>query len=521
MAMLKDTQKALVIGGGIAGLCAAVYAQRCGYQAEVLEMNDVAGGLATSWRRGGYTFETCLHWLLGSNPNNAMHSQWADVFDIGKLTFLYPEEFVRFETEHGETLSIPTNVDRLESELIRQAPQDAQEIRRFAADVRRLFNFKLPDPSLGFIGNLPTYVRDLPYLPLLRRLTRMTSSDYGRSFTHPLLRSFFGEGETGQMSAIALFFSLAWMSRREAGYPIGGSQAVIQLIAQKLTELGGNLRLGAKVDKILIKNDIAVGVELVDGEKIHADWVISAADGNFTRYHLLNGRYGSRTTEELYRKLETFPSYLQVSLGVARDLSQYPGFFTRILETPLEVDPATTLKQVSFRIFNFDPTFAPAGRTAVTCFLPTRNFEYWVHLNEHADADYQTEKKRVAEAVLSILEKKIPTLRGAIDVIDVATPATVIRFTGNWKGSMEGWLLTPETGFTQLPNTVPGLARFLMVGQWIMPGGGLPAGLMTARSAVRAMCRQDELPFYSHPKSLPPTPVAPTARPTSASSAAH
>lgn len=519
--MLKDTPKVVIIGGGIAGLCAAVYAQRCGYQAEVLEMNNVAGGLATSWRRGGYTFETCLHWLLGSGPSNAMHSQWADVFDIDKLTFRYPEEFIRFETERGETLSIPANIDNLEAELLRQAPQDANEIRRFASDVRRLFKFRLPDPSLSFFGNLPTYVRDLPYMPLLRRLTRITSSEYGSKFIHPLLRSFFGEGETGRMSATALFFSLAWMSRHEAGYPIGGSQAVIQLIVQKLAELGGNLRLGAKVERILIRDDVAVGVELTDGEKIHADWIISAADGYATHHHLLHGRYIDKATKKLYRDFETFPSYLQVSLGVARELSQYPGFVTRVLDTPFDLDPATQLKQVSFRIFNFDPSFAPAGRTAVTCFLPTRNFEYWVHLNEHANAVYQTEKRRVAEAVLSILERKIPGLRSAIDLIDVATPATVIRYTGNWKGSMEGWLLTPETGFTQLPNTIPGLRQFLMVGQWIMPGGGLPSGLMTARSAIRAMCRHNGVPFYHAPQRVPEKPIAPTARPTSASTAAH
>lgn len=519
--MRKDTQKAVIIGGGIAGLCAAVYAQRCGYQTEVLEMNKVAGGLATSWNRGGYTFETCLHWLLGSSPANPMHAQWTDVFDIDKLTFLYPEEFVRFETEHGESLTIPADIDRLETELLRQAPQDADAIRSFTADVRCLFKFRLPDPSESFIGNLPTYLRDLPYMPLLRRLTRITSSEYGRKFTHPLLRSFFGEGETGRMSATALFFSLAWMSRHEAGYPIGGSQAVIRLIVDKLTELGGTLRLGAKVDKVLIKDDVAAGVELTDGEKIHADWVISAADGNFTRYQLLRSRYRDRTTEAIYRDLETFPSYLQVSLGVSQDLSGYPGFLTRVLDKPLELDPATTLNQVAFRIFNFDPTFAPVGKTAVTCFLPTRNFEYWVHLNEHAYADYQAEKNRVAQEVINILDTKIPGIRGAIAVVDISTPATIIHHTGNWKGSMEGWLLTPETGFRQLPNTVPGLSQFLMVGQWIMPGGGLPSGLMTARSAVRAMCRQDDRPFYRQPKLVEHVPIAPTARPTSASTAAH
>jgi phytoene dehydrogenase-like protein len=285
------------------------------------------------------------------------------------------------------------------------------------------------------------------------------------------------------------------MNGHDAGYPIGGSQAVIQGIARKLDSLGGRLRLGAKVERILVEDDTAVGVQLVGGESIAADWVISAADGHATIYDLLGGKYRDKAIEKIYNELETFPSYLQVSFGVARDLSQQPGFATRLLDTPLQVDPGTQLRQVSFRFFHYDPTFAPAGKTAVTCFLPTRNFEFWVQLQQNDPEKYQAEKQRIAEAVIAILERMVPEVRPSIEVIDVSTPATVIRYTGNWKGSMEGWLLTPASGFRQLPNTLPGLRHFMMAGQWVMPGGGLPSGLMTARSAIQAICKQDRVPF--------------------------
>jgi phytoene dehydrogenase-like protein len=334
---------------------------------------------------------------------------------------------------------------------------------------------------------------------LLHQLSNISIEEYGKRFTHPLLRSFFGDGQLANLSAIALLFSLAWMSENNAGYAVGGSQAIIQLIAENFRRLGGELRLGAKVQKILVEHDAAVGVQLADGESIAADWVISAADGHATIYDLLAGKYTDQAIDDIYRSHETFPSYLQVSVGVARDLSQRPGYVTRLLSAPLEIDPGTELSQISYRFLHFDPTFAPPGKTPVTCFLPTRNFKYWTSLQRNYPEQYQAEKHRIGEAVVGILEWSVPDIRTAIEVIDVSTPASVIRCTGNWKGSMEGWLLKPGSGFRPLRQTLPELRRFMMAGQWVMPGGGLPSGLWTARSAIRAICKQDRIPFAGRP----------------------
>jgi phytoene dehydrogenase-like protein len=278
--MKHNGKKIVIVGGGIAGLCAAVYALKCGYEVEILEMHDMAGGLAMSWRRGPYTFETCLHWLIGSKPGGEFHRVWEELCDIDKLTFINPNEFVRIEKEDGDTLRVYTNADLLEAELLHRAPQDVDAIRDFVHSVRVLGKFRMLDPSGGLAENWLNILRDLPVFPRLAKLGKLSSQEYGSRFSDPLLRSFFSTGDVGKLTAIAMVLSLAWMNDQNAGYCIGGSQALIRLIEQKIAELRGRIRYRAKVERILVENDTAVGVQLVGGETVAADWVISAADGH-------------------------------------------------------------------------------------------------------------------------------------------------------------------------------------------------------------------------------------------------
>lgn len=496
--MKNRSRKIVIIGGGIAGLSTALYALKCGYEVEVLEMHDIAGGLAMSWRREPYTFETCLHWLVGSKPGGDFHAYWQEVCDVDKLTFVNLDEFVCIQNERGEALHVWTNMDRLEEELLRRAPQDRAAILDLIRAIRTLGRFRLIDPSGSFGENWLNLLRDVPCFPLLHKLSKMSGRQYGARFADPLLRAFFSNGDVGRMSSIAMVLSLAWMNEGNAGYCIGGAQALIRLIEEKIRSLSGTIRFNARVEQILMDQDTAVGVRLAGGETIRADWVISAADGHSTVFDLLGGRYLDKATRRLYEQGETFASYVQVSMGVACDLSDQPPMTSRLMTKPIMVDPRTELDNVGFRFFHYDPTFAPPGKTAVTCLLSTRNFEYWSHLRQTNPPRYHAEKHRVADTIMEVLEKQVPAIHGKIEVVDVSTPATIARYTGNWKGSMEGWLVLPGEGFKPLPNTFPGLQRFVMVGQWVMPGGGLPSGPMTARSAVKLICRHDHVPFEPH-----------------------
>jgi phytoene dehydrogenase-like protein len=133
---------------------------------------------------------------------------------------------------------------------------------------------------------------------------------------------------------------------------------------------------------------------------------------------------------------------------------------------------------------------APAGKTAAIVMIESRNLPYWSELRKSDPQRYREEKRRVGELVVEALEEELGGIKRFVEVVDVATPATWHRYTGNWQGSYEGFLPTRKTMMKNLGFTLPGLANFYMHGQWVAVGGGLPPAGMNGRALAKIICRK-------------------------------
>jgi phytoene dehydrogenase-like protein len=186
---------------------------------------------------------------------------------------------------------------------------------------------------------------------------------------------------------------------------------------------------------------------------------------------------------------------LQVSLGVARDLAGEPPAIVLLLPQPVEI-AGRTYGRLSVELFGFDPSMAPPGKGVLKVMLKT-SYAYWRQLREDPER-YRAEKERVADLVLDQLEPRFPGLRGQVEVVDVATPVTTERYTGNGR-KFQGSLGLPLAGLLAgrgIVRTLPGLDRFYMAGQWAgFPG--LPWVAAMGRSLVQHLCRRDGRPFVT------------------------
>ena len=112
--MTSDEKTMIIIGGGFAGLAAGIYGRLNGYKTEIYEMHSQPGGLCTAWKRNGYTFDACIHWLVGSSPESNMNSMWIETGIAPGRKFVYAGEYYRAEGADGRTIIFHADPDRLE-----------------------------------------------------------------------------------------------------------------------------------------------------------------------------------------------------------------------------------------------------------------------------------------------------------------------------------------------------------------------------------------------------------------------
>jgi phytoene dehydrogenase-like protein len=168
-----NNKKVIIIGAGISGLCAGSYLQMNGYDTEIFELHDSPGGLCTAWKRKGYTFDFCIHWLMGSSPSVPLYGVWNELIDMEKLEFVDHEIFFQIEDRQGNALRIFTDVDRLEEEMKRAAPEDKDPIEEFTGGIRKFLPFHMPVQKAPEVMNPLDWLKmTAKILPYLRAFTK-------------------------------------------------------------------------------------------------------------------------------------------------------------------------------------------------------------------------------------------------------------------------------------------------------------------------------------------------------------
>jgi phytoene dehydrogenase-like protein len=463
-----------------------------GIPSEIIEMGAIPGGLCTSWDRGPYVFDGCLRWLCGTHPSSAFYRIWKELDAFGDRKVVTEEEVVTVEDADGRSFSVPADLGRLSAEFKRLAPEDSKLIDGLIRAAKKCAWIEPPlDNPLELMTHFEKMrlgLQFLPIVPTVMKWKSRTVTSYVAQYRNPFLREvLLALAGDEQMSALVLVMVLAFRCRRNTGFVTGGSKVFAESIADRYTRLGGTFRYNTRVQSIHVQKNRATGVICSDGKFIPASAVVSAADGHTTIFKMLSGKYVNKALLRLYEEGDVFAPLIQVSLGVNQTFPKAPQTLTFVLAEPLAVDDRTRHTRLEASVFDADSGLCPRGKTVVTVRASSR-YDYWAKLKQDNPRNYRAEKKALLRKIIGILDQRFPGLAEHVEHSDLATPSTFEEWTGNWRGSYEGWLPTPRILGRRIPYTLPGLKDFYMAGHWVVAGGGLPSAALSGRYVAQMVC---------------------------------
>jgi phytoene dehydrogenase-like protein len=402
----------------------------------------------------------------------------------------------------GKELLVSINREKLQQDLIQLSPEDTPLIKDFIGvvfgpDIMKASSLK-PSGLQTLWDKIKVIPHILPVLKTFIRYNQITLQQFSGRFKDPFLREtlkFICDAPGWPMPdfPMSVLTGFDKTSVREAGTPLGGSQQVAFHIAELYEKLGGEFRYKSKVTDLILEQNCVKGIRLADGSEFRADYVVWAADGHTLIFDILKGKFLNDKIRNMYKNWTAVKPLVHVMLGVHRDFSAEPHRMIIEMDQPLVVGGCPN-HWMTVLHHCFDPSTAPRGKSALEVWFET-NYEYWEELYKNKK-EYKAEKQRIADITVQNLEKRWPGITEQVEVIDVPTPATYVRYTGNWKGSPDGWYMTSENFNKMDPVTeLPGLSGLRMIGQWTLPYAGTIMSAITGRQIIQLLCRENKSGF--------------------------
>ena len=498
-----EKKKIIIIGAGIAGLTAGSYLQMNGFETEIFELHNLPGGCVTSWKRKDYTIDGSIHGLVGSSTDHPMYDLWNELIDMENLEIFDSNEVI-IVTKDKKEFTKHYNLEKLANYMKEISPEDSPIIDEYIKDIRKIQKLNAFEVIAGKpmeFYNIFDYLKMLRLLPALRIMNKwqnISAEEFSSMFKHPFLK----EAVRSFLSPILFeILVLTEMDMKRSGYPVAGSLNFSKQFEKRYLELGGKIHYKTKVAKINTnydeekKKDKVESITLENGEIHDADIIISAMDGYSTLFELLDGKYLYEKLNKVYEKADLNPSMILVSVGVNKEYKDKSQTYFINLENTLKIPDGNEYDLLKVRLFNFKTPLIPEGKTLFITELLSKNFEYWQDLRETDKAEYKKIKAEIANQVITKLDEHFDELIENVDMVDIATPATFHRYTNNWKGSTQGWANENLFAGKPIKKELPDLDNFFMIGQWIIPGGGVPNAFMSGRTVAQIICKKEKSKF--------------------------
>lgn len=489
-------KKVIIIGGGIAGLSAGIYALQGGFEAEIYEKNAMAGGECTGWNRQGYHIDNCIHWLTGCRPEDDLYKIWLNIGAIDNTTEFYREPYFYMMELNGKKLHLWCDIEMARKEFLEIAPEDEIELNKLFDSVKLAECVRVPSEKSIADMNPIEYMKFGMSMAemgkVMKEYGKDTIADLANRFRNKYVKEILSRYLSGSYMAITLISSYGFYTSGTAAIPKGGSVDMVNRIAKRFESLGGKIYTGMSASKININNGKAEFVSFEDGSTIPCDYVICAADTSVTFGKLLPAEYMDKTLRKMYSQTDGYnvSSIFNVSFGIIGEEEVDDIGGSCIFPCETFTAGRKTVDYIGIRMYDYDDTLFPKDKRVIQCNIlqDTEDYEYWSNIYDDKKR-YNTEKQSIAEAVRERIYKQYPQLQNKLVLLCTYSPVTFTKWCGAYKGSYMSFFQMKGYKSLTAKSTVKGLSNVFIGSQWLTTNGGLPTAVTCGKFAAEKMIK--------------------------------
>ncbi|MEE8885145.1 MAG: NAD(P)/FAD-dependent oxidoreductase [Eubacteriales bacterium] len=457
MAFYKDHYDVVVIGGALAGMSCAMSLAKAGKDVLILERHNLPGGIATSFVRSGTELEATLHEMMSIGPadNPLFIRKYLDEMGVVINWIRVPEAYELDSPADG--IKITLHAGQHEDGTFICADEIDEQYPGTKDDVNKLLSLcvKVYNSVLYLNEHTASNLELLKNHEELAKTAGYTAEEVIQKYVNlpdyvvKILSAYWVY--VGQPISSLPFTIYAFLM---ADYMVGGSYVAHGFshemgvaMMERCVEMGVQYEHCQNVEKILVKDGHVTGVRTSRGDVIHCDYVASAPYPNTVYSKMIEPQ---SEVPAIARKYANSMPMGVTCFSVVMHLDVPPEDLNidtySVFSSDIPFDPDEFWKQgrklggwsnLSTICLNMaNPDCMPEGETSLSItVLPLPESFYGVTAD-----DYNATKRRVAKEMIDKVSERLGVnLLDHIIDIEIETPATIARYTGDYRGGIYGY----------------------------------------------------------------------------------
>ncbi len=519
---MKEKYDVIVVGGGIAGLTSAAYLCRAGINTLLVEKQEKLGGLVSTFWHEGFAFDAGARAFVNSGILHPMFRSLGIKMEVtdNPITIGIVDRWVKMRSR--ESLNDYANL------LKGIFPESAADVDRIIAEINRiivyldvlygidnpLFTEDMRDKEYLTKTLLPWFIKYQRNMPKIARLNEPVNTYLKRFTTNEALigmiaQHFFEDTPT--------FFALSYFGLYlDYFYPMGGTGKLVEELAKKVVEAGGEILAGTSVESV---DSQSHEVLLSDGQKVGYTKLVWAADQSSLykvvaetgdskirqQRVLTEAGKGSDSIYTLFLAADLEKEYVRERVGThafytpdTQGMHNLGGWKTAAAQgnDRLLVWVGSYLEKTTYEISCpslRDPSLAPEGKTGMVI---SSLMDYSL-VRRFSDAgQYEDFKQFCNQKIIAVLERHLlPDLSQKTLFSFASTPLSIENRTGSKQGAITGWAFTnpampSENRFKTMGKSIKTpIQDVFQCGQWTFSPSGVPISVMTGKLAANTVVK--------------------------------